>query len=199
MSRFTENPHEGQFTTLKMRNRVSMHKNISFLHLLGGFSPFAQQIKKQQNATFVVFVLFRSSSAVLHSLTAYGRYLALLDLDQRTLKCPAYSGALINTLADPHVCIRRGTTYLLHLESCLTALANRALLHTFLPAPHPAPAAGGTEERLLRTRTPCSGESDFRVLRFLSDLIKQRHAGRGPVFLGFSHGSSQLHRNTYPT
>ncbi|XP_037546322.1 guanine nucleotide exchange protein smcr8a-like [Nematolebias whitei] len=149
--------------------------------------------------TWRLIGIHRSTSAVLHSLTPYSRYLALLDLDQRTLRCPPYSGSLINTLADPHVCIRRGTTYLLHLESCLTALANRALLHTFLPAPPPAPAAGGTEEQLLRTHTSCSSESDFRVLRFLSDLIKQRHAGRGPAFLGFSYGSSHLHRNTSPT
>ncbi|KAM9363739.1 guanine nucleotide exchange protein smcr8b [Symphorus nematophorus] len=145
-----------------------------------------------------------SSTSILHSLTRYSRYLALLDLDQRTLHCPSYSGSLIGRLADPHTGIRRGITYLLHLESCLTALANQALLYTFHPASQRSPKpAGGTdrteEEELLLTRGYCSSENDLRVMRFLSDLIKQRHAGRGPPVLRFSYSSVQLHRNTTAT
>ncbi|XP_070683803.1 guanine nucleotide exchange protein smcr8b [Pempheris klunzingeri] len=144
-----------------------------------------------------------SSLSILHSLTRYSRYLALLDLDQRTLQCPSYSGSLIGRLADPHTGISRGLTYLLHLESGLTALANQALLFTFNPTlRHPNAAAGkdGTEgEDVLSTRGFCSGESDLRVIHFLSDLIKQRHAGRGPPVLRFSYCSVQLHRNTYAT
>ncbi|KAM6940961.1 guanine nucleotide exchange protein smcr8b [Lycodopsis pacificus] len=136
-----------------------------------------------------------SSASILHSLTRYTRYLALLDLDQRTLRCPSYSGSLIGRLADPHTGISRGITYLLHLESCLTALANQALLYACNPAsrrPNTAAGNNGAGE----TDFPCS-EYDLRVMRFLSDLIKQRHAGRGPPVLRISYNSIHLHRNTY--
>ncbi|XP_062296250.1 guanine nucleotide exchange protein smcr8b [Scomber scombrus] len=144
-----------------------------------------------------------TSSSVLHSLTRYSRYLALLDLDQKTLRCPPYSGSLIGRLADPHTGISRGITYLLHLESCLTALANQALLYTFNPSIQRPDAAGGNNveqgDDFLLTRGFCTSESDLRVMRFLSDLIKQRHAGRGPPVLRFYYSSMSLHRNTIVT
>ncbi|XP_018555295.1 guanine nucleotide exchange protein smcr8b [Lates calcarifer] len=144
-----------------------------------------------------------TSSTIIHSLTRYSRYLSLLDLDQRTLRCPSYSGSVISRLADPHTGISRGITYLLHLESCLTVLANQALLYTFKPAlqrPNVAGGKSGTEgEDFLLARGLCSSESDLRVMDFLSDLIKQRHAGRGPPVLRFSYSSVQLHRNTHTT
>lgn len=140
-----------------------------------------------------------SSSAILHSLTRYSRYLALLDLDQRTLRCPSYSGSIISRLADPHSGISRGITYLLHLESCLTALANQVLLYTFKPASQDPNAGGAEEEDFLCTRGFCSSDSDQKVMHFLSDLIKQRHAGRGPSVLRFSYSSVYLHKNTYTT
>ncbi|XP_076585678.1 guanine nucleotide exchange protein smcr8b isoform X2 [Chaetodon auriga] len=133
-----------------------------------------------------------SSATILHSLTRYSRYLALLDLDQRTLQCPSYSGSLIGRLANPHTAISRGITYLLHLESCLTALANQALLYTFSPA-----LRRPGEEDFLFTSGFCSSDNDLRVMHFLSDLIKQRHAGHGPPVLSFSYCSLHLHRNTY--
>ncbi|MEQ2192199.1 hypothetical protein XENOCAPTIV_008401 [Xenoophorus captivus] len=142
-----------------------------------------------------------ASSAIIESLTQYSRYIALLDLDQRTLRCPSYSGSLVNVLADPHTGISRGTTYLLHLESCLTALANQVLLHTFVAtSPRPKPTAGhiGTEKASQCAPGLGSSENDFRVMHFLSDLITQRHVGLPPVFR-FSYSSVQLHRNTYPT
>ncbi|KAM8880335.1 guanine nucleotide exchange protein smcr8b isoform 2-T2 [Spinachia spinachia] len=126
-----------------------------------------------------------SSAGVLRSLTRYGRYLALLDLDQRTLLAPSYSGCLVGRLADPRGGINRGGTYLLHLESCLTALANRALLHA--SSERDVPPAPAT----------CSSENDSRVMRFLCDLITRRHAGRGPPVLSISYSSVRLHRNTH--
>ncbi len=142
-----------------------------------------------------------TSTIILQSLTRYSRYLALLDLDQRTLHCPSYSGSLISRLANPQTGISRGITYLLHLESCLTALVNQALLYTFSPASKRAKTSegkvGAEEEDSLCARRSCSSENDLRVMRFLSDLIKQRHAGRGPPVLSFSYCSLQLHRNTY--
>lgn len=143
-----------------------------------------------------------SSASILHSLTRYSRYLALLDLDQRTLHCPSYSGSLITRLANPHASIRSGITYLLHLESGLTALTNQALLYTFCPALQRLNAAGGKGsilgDHFLLPRG-YGGEDDLRVMHFLSDLTKQRHARRGPPFLRFSYCSRQLHRNTHTT
>ncbi|XP_069385424.1 guanine nucleotide exchange protein smcr8b [Paralichthys olivaceus] len=138
-----------------------------------------------------------SSSSIIHSLSRYSRYLALLDLDQRTLRCPSYSGSLISRMADPHSAISRGATYLLHLESCLTALVNQALLFTFRPASRRPSGTDGKDY----PPAPgfCGSEHDARVMNFLSELIKQRHAGRGPPVLRFSYSSVQLHRNTYTT
>lgn len=135
-----------------------------------------------------------TSAALLHSLTRYSRYVALLDLDQKTLRSPAYSGSLVGRLANPYANIRHGSTYLLHLESALTALSGQALLYTFSPALQPG--AGPGDEFLLR-RGLCGSRDDLSVMHFLSDLIKQRHAGRGPPSLRFSYCSVQLHRNTY--
>lgn len=143
--------------------------------------------------TWRLIGLHRTSSAaslaVLHSLARYSRYLALLDLDQRTLRCPAYSGSLIGRLVNRRSGIARGSTYLLHLESCLTALANQALLHTFYPALRgdaPLPERGFCDD-------------DLRVMRFLSDLIKQYHAGRGPPTLGVSYRPMQVHKHVAAT
>lgn len=146
-----------------------------------------------------------SSAGVVHSLTRYSRYLALLDLDQRTLRCPSYCGSLVGRLADPRTGISRGLTYLLHLEGGLTALAQQALLHTFSPAlrrPRGDGGVGGVgaegkDAATTTTRAPCSSEHDLRVMHFLCDLIKRRHAGRGPPVLRISYNSMQLHRNTY--
>uniref|UniRef100_A0A3B3CP68 UDENN FLCN/SMCR8-type domain-containing protein n=1 Tax=Oryzias melastigma TaxID=30732 RepID=A0A3B3CP68_ORYME len=140
-----------------------------------------------------------SSSAVLQSLNQYRRYLALLDLDKRTLQCPSYAGSLLATLADPHTGISRGITYLQHLESCLSALANRALLHTFGMAPshlNTAAGLGGTEEDGLQTGLRRS-DGDLRVMNFLSELIKQQHVGRGPPVLMFTYSSVQIFRCIY--
>lgn len=126
------------------------------------------------------------SSAVVHSLSRYSRYLSVLDLDQRTLRAPSYSGSLIGGLAEPQCSFSRGLTYLLHLESGLTALQNKALLYMFCPH---------VKHRPLQTQKDMS-ECDHRVLCFLSDLIGQNHTGRGPPVLTFSYNSVQLHRNT---
>uniref|UniRef100_A0A3B4A447 UDENN FLCN/SMCR8-type domain-containing protein n=1 Tax=Periophthalmus magnuspinnatus TaxID=409849 RepID=A0A3B4A447_9GOBI len=107
--------------------------------------------------------------------------LSVLDLDQRSLRAPAYSGVLIGRLAEAQCGFSKGLTYLLHLESELSALQNQALLYAFCP-PY--------RERPLLT------DCDRRVLHFLSDLMAQHHAGYGPPVLGFTYCSTQLHRNT---
>ncbi|CAL8330980.1 unnamed protein product [Lota lota] len=162
--------------------------------------PFlAKPLQLTDLLTWRLIGLHRSSSAtslaVLHSLARYSRYLALLDLDQRTLRCPAYSGSLIGRIANRHSSICRGRTYLLHLESCLTALANQALLYTFHPVFHRDGDDIVNGEALLLERGFCSSEDDLRVMRFLSDLIKQYHAGRGPPILSVSYRPIQIHKH----
>lgn len=144
-----------------------------------------------------------TSPSMLHSLTRFNRYVGVLDLDQRTLRCPSYSGRLIGRLAGPRITVRRGSTYLRHLECCLTALANQALLYTFSHTLHLPNISEGDEatqgKDFLYRRAFCSSEDDLRVMYFLSDLIKQQHAGSGPPVLRFSNSAVHLHRNTAST
>ncbi|XP_045546435.1 guanine nucleotide exchange protein smcr8a isoform X1 [Salmo salar] len=168
-----------------------------------------------------------TAPSMLHSLVRYGRYLAVLDLDQRTLRSPAYHGHLIGRLANPHTLIGRGSTYLLHVESCLTELTAKAFLFSCSPdlstltsgraqslpggqAPpvcHRAsqlPSVPREDDDFTLTRRRIdflcergfSGEDDLRVMHFLSDLVKQHHAGSGPPALRFSYSAVPLHRNT---
>lgn len=174
------------FEFISQKKRISFKVMLRTNVTLSGF-PF---VRSQSN----------SSAGVLHSLNRYSRYLALLDLDQRTLRCPSYSGSLVDRLASPHSSIRRGVTYLLHLESCLTTLTLQALLYTFSPAfPRRNEEDSSQGEDFLLSRGVCSSENDLSVMRFLSDLIKQHHAGRGPPFLRFSYCSMHLHKNTNAT
>lgn len=156
--------------------------------------------------TWRLMGVHRSSSAsfstILPSLSRYSRYLALLDLDQRTLRCPSYSGSLLSRLANPHTGIIRGITYVQHLESCLAALVNHVLVHTFIPLfknLRVTKEKGDTEEDSWCERGLCTSECDFRVMSYLSHLIKQRYVGRGPPVLRFAYSSVQTHRNTITT
>ncbi|XP_049576009.1 guanine nucleotide exchange protein smcr8b isoform X2 [Syngnathus scovelli] len=118
------------------------------------------------------------SSGPLHWLSRYSRYLAVLDLDQRTLRCQRYSGSLAGSLVGSAV---PAGAFLLHVQSGLTALANRALLFTF--------ARRGDKDDVL-------DDGDLSVMRFLSDLIKRQHAARGPPALRFSYVALHVHKNT---
>ncbi|CAI5680960.1 unnamed protein product [Oreochromis niloticus] len=156
--------------------------------------------------TWRLMGVHRSSSAsfstILPSLSRYSRYLALLDLDQRTLRCPSYSGSLLSRLANPHTGIIRGITYVQHLESCLAALVNHVLVHTFIPLfknLRVTKEKGDTEVDSWCERGLCTSECDLRVMSYLSHLIKQRYTGRGPPVLRFAYSSVQTHRNTITT
>lgn len=120
------------------------------------------------------------SSGPLHWLSRYSRYLGVLDLDQRTLRCPSYSGSLVGSLVGSAV--PAAAAFLPHVQSGLTALANRALLFTF--------AQRGEDD------DDGADAGDLAVMSFLSDLIKRRHAGRGLLALRFSYVTLRLHKNT---
>ncbi|XP_031667018.1 guanine nucleotide exchange protein smcr8a [Oncorhynchus kisutch] len=169
-----------------------------------------------------------TAPSMLHSLARYGRYLAVLDLDQRTLRSPAYHGHLIGRLANPHTLIGRGSTYLLHVESCLAELTAKAFLFSCSPdlstltSGRAQSSPGGQAPPICHSHSDLqlpslpredddftltqrrrdflcgrgfSGEDDLRVMHFLSDLIKQHHAGSGPPALRFSYSAVPLHRN----
>ncbi|XP_051939977.1 guanine nucleotide exchange protein smcr8b isoform X2 [Hippocampus zosterae] len=121
------------------------------------------------------------SSDPLDWLARYGRYLAVLDLDRRTLRCPPYSGSLAGLLVGSAA---PAAAFLPRVRSGLTALANRVLLFTFGRRGDD----DGDDDRL--------DAGDLAVMRFLSDLIKRRHAGRGPPALRFSYVALRLHKDT---
>ncbi|XP_029014355.1 guanine nucleotide exchange protein smcr8a [Betta splendens] len=120
-------------------------------------------------------------SSMLHSLSRYSRYIAILDADQRSLRCPSYRGHVLSNVADHRTCIRRGSTYFLHLQSTLCRLAARAFLLTFTHHLHlpvscaEGPAAVEGRRRCFLQEQLGLGEEDGRVLLYLSQLITQRY------------------------
>ncbi|XP_057699736.1 guanine nucleotide exchange protein smcr8b [Corythoichthys intestinalis] len=119
------------------------------------------------------------SSDPLHWLSRYSRYVGVLDLDHRTLRCPAYSGSLVGSLVGSAV---PTGTFLTHVKCVLTALAKRVLLFTF---------AQQGQEGL--------DKGDLSVMHFLSDLIKQQHIGNGPPVMRFYYMALHVHKNTVTT
>ncbi|XP_077575905.1 guanine nucleotide exchange protein smcr8b [Stigmatopora nigra] len=121
------------------------------------------------------------SSDPLHCLRRYSRYLGVLDLDQKTLRCPAYSGSLVGSMVGSAV---PAATFLTHVKCGLTALAKRALLFTFT-------RQGNQDDGV--------DKGDLSVMNYLSDLIKRQHIGSGPPVMRFSYVTLHLHKNTANT
>ncbi|XP_077460367.1 guanine nucleotide exchange protein smcr8b isoform X2 [Stigmatopora argus] len=121
------------------------------------------------------------SSEPLQWLSRYSRYLGVLDLDQKTLRCPSYSGSLVGSLVGGAV---PAATFLTHVKCGLTALAKRALLFTF--------ARQGNQDDGV-------DKGDLSVMHYLSDLIKRQHIGSGPPAMRFSYVTLHLHKNTATT
>ncbi|XP_030634879.1 guanine nucleotide exchange protein smcr8b [Chanos chanos] len=132
-----------------------------------------------------------TSPSMPHSLGGYSRYLSILDIDQKSLRCPVYRGSLIGPLVDPRTQITRGSTYYLFAHSVLTRLVSRAFLLTFshnLHLPNDPSIEDDRFERLL-----CGlHEDDKRVLHFLSELIRLRFTGAPPTILRFSYSACTL-------
>ncbi|XP_068193203.1 guanine nucleotide exchange protein smcr8a [Antennarius striatus] len=120
-------------------------------------------------------------SSMLYSLSRYSRYISILDVDQKTLRCPLYQGHLLANISNHRTYIRRGSTYFLHLQAMLCRLAARAFLLTFTHHLHlPVSFAEGPE--VVEGRRRCFlqeqlglGEEDSRILLYLSHLIAQRY------------------------
>lgn len=120
-------------------------------------------------------------SSMLYSLSRYGRYVSILDIDQKTLRCPPYRGQLLSNIADHRTYIRRGSTYFLHLQSVLCRLVAKAFLLTFTHHLH-LPVSSEEGPEVVEGRRRCFlqeqlglGEEDSQILLYLNELITQHY------------------------
>lgn len=129
-------------------------------------------------------------SSLPHCLDHYSRYLSILDVDQKTLHCPTYSGSLINLLVEPKSHFKRGNTYFTFAQSVQSKLVTKAFLLTFSHGHHsPSRPQGssGTECFLSELHT-----DDKKILRYLSELIKLHFMEVTPNVLLFSYTTTSI-------
>ncbi|XP_017309957.1 guanine nucleotide exchange protein smcr8a [Ictalurus punctatus] len=145
-----------------------------------------------------------AGSSLLHSLSRYSRYIGILDCDNKTLRCPAYKGTLIGHVADHRTQIKRGSTYYLHVQTILTQLTAKAFLYTFCHHLHLPISTDQDANAVVLRRTNFLlqlgyTEEESKIIRFLSELIKQ-HYLQGPLkgasqsVFSFSYTTSYLYK-----
>ncbi len=125
-----------------------------------------------------------------HCLGHYSRYLSILDVDQKTLRCPAYSGTLLSPLVEPRSHFKRGNTYFMFAQSVQSKLVATALLLTFSQGCH-------TPRRPRKsTWTQCFHSEihrdDKKILNYLSELIKLHFMEVPPNCLRFSYTTNSI-------
>nr|XP_033819214.1 guanine nucleotide exchange protein SMCR8 [Geotrypetes seraphini] len=149
-------------------------------------------------------VVSPTGSNVLHSLNRYSRYVSVLDIDSKTLRCPLYKGTLLLRLADHRTQIKRGSTYYMHVQSILTQLCSKAFLYTFCHHLHLPIGAKESEETIARRRMNFLtlrlglASEDVKIVLYLAELLKMHYlqeTGRGvqPV-LRFDYVPSLLYK-----
>lgn len=125
-----------------------------------------------------------------HCLGHHSRYISVLDVDQKTLRCPTYSGTLINQLVDPRSHIIRGITYFLFVHGVLGKLVAKAFLSTFSHDIHTSSRPGKS------TQTVCFHDElhrdDKKMLHYLSELIKLDFTEAPPNVLRFSYTTNSV-------
>ncbi|XP_034000107.1 guanine nucleotide exchange protein smcr8a [Trematomus bernacchii] len=120
-------------------------------------------------------------SSMLYSLSRYSRYISILDVDQKTLRCPPYRGQLLANIADHRTSIRRGSTFFLHLQSTLCEMAAKAFLLTFTHHLHlPVSCTEGPEgvegrRRCFLQEQLGLGHEDSQILLYLNQLVTQHY------------------------
>lgn len=131
-----------------------------------------------------------ASASTLHTLSRYSRYTSILDLDNKTLRCPLYRGNFVPRLADHRTQIKRGSTYYLHVQSMLTQLCSKAFLYTFchhlhLPAhdKETEDLVAGRQVNFLKLNLGLVNE-DIKVVQYLAELLKLYYMQEAP---GISH------------
>lgn len=128
-----------------------------------------------------------AGTSTLHALSRYSRYTSILDLDNKTLRCPLYRGVLVPRLADHRTQIKRGSTYYLHVQSMLTQLCAKAFLYAFchhlhLPAhdKEPEDLLANRQASFLRLNLGLVNE-DLKVVQYLAELLKLHYTHEAPV------------------
>lgn len=120
-------------------------------------------------------------------LVRFSRYLSVLDVDLKTLRCPAYKGSLICPLVEARTHTMRGSSYFLHAQSIISQLVSKAFLFTFshgLQDPsNPSVEAKPVQE---------FHKDDLKILHYLSELITQHMMGTSPTVLRFSYTASNV-------
>ncbi|XP_030068601.1 guanine nucleotide exchange protein SMCR8 [Microcaecilia unicolor] len=120
-------------------------------------------------------------SNMLHALNRYSRYVSVLDIDTKTLRCPLYKGTLLPRLADHRTQIKRGSTYYMHVQSILTQLCSKAFLYTFCHHLHLPISERESEEtiehRRLNFLTLHLGlaNEDIKIVLYLAELLKMHY------------------------
>ncbi|XP_062866739.1 guanine nucleotide exchange protein smcr8b [Trichomycterus rosablanca] len=131
-----------------------------------------------------------SSSSTPACLVRYGRYVSVLDVDQRTLRCPAYRGSLICPLVEPRVQIMGGTSYFLYAQSVISELVSRAFVlafsHDLQKASDPA-----QKDRACRFLVQFHND-DLKILHFFSDLVTRHVTGTPSTLLRFSYSANTV-------
>uniref|UniRef100_A0A673M746 Smith-Magenis syndrome chromosomal region candidate gene 8-B protein homolog n=1 Tax=Sinocyclocheilus rhinocerous TaxID=307959 RepID=A0A673M746_9TELE len=125
-----------------------------------------------------------------HCLGHYSRYLSILDVDQKTLRCPVYSGTLLNPLVEPRSHFKRGNTYFMFAQSVQSKLVTTAFLLTFSHGFH-------TPRRPRESAwTQCFHSEihrdDKKILNYLSELIKLHFMEVPPNLLRFSYTTNSI-------
>ncbi|XP_053332393.1 guanine nucleotide exchange protein smcr8b [Clarias gariepinus] len=112
-------------------------------------------------------------------LARFSRYLSVLDVDQKTLRCPAYKGSLICPLVEARIQSMHGTAYFLYAQSLISQLVSRAFLITFSS----------------KVRHEHVHNDDLKILRYLSELIMEHVTGTSQTVLRFSYTASTVFKH----
>ncbi|XP_004381054.1 guanine nucleotide exchange protein SMCR8 [Trichechus manatus latirostris] len=135
-------------------------------------------------------VVSPASAGTLQALRRYSRYTSILDLDNKTLRCPMYRGTLVPRLADHRTQIKRGSTYYMHVQSMLTQLCSKVFLYTFCHHLH-LPAHDRETQELVASRQVSFLKlnlglvnEDVKVVQYLAELLKLQYMQESP---GTSH------------
>ncbi|XP_043945524.1 guanine nucleotide exchange protein SMCR8 [Protopterus annectens] len=123
---------------------------------------------------------------LFYSLNRYSRYISILDADSKTLHCPIYKGDLLSHLANHRTQIKRGDTYIMHVETMLAQLTSKVFLYTFCHHLHvpirvnePETSIACRQKKFLMELLG-SENDDARIVQYLSELIKM-HYIQGPM------------------
>lgn len=131
-----------------------------------------------------------NQTSLPHCLGHYSRYLSILDVDQKTLHCPTYSGSLINLLVEPRSHFKRGNTYFTFAQSVQSKLVTKAFLLTFSHGHHSLSrpqGSSGTECFLSELHS-----DDKKILSYLSELIKLHFMEVTPNVLLFNYTTTSI-------